>query len=275
MDGSLIYQEKGRRLLTLYNNQMNATFTRVVGERDEERLWSAFAAGRQVWNGETVRLASLDEGAGVLRVERSDYRTFAMSHGLAAALACSLEEAADRRLADVLQDGVQRPALPSPVSWRELLVAPGWANTLALLLWLVNPASGTVLVVTRSCAVGDGAGARTASVCGSFEPGDFAHDVPLLHGVRRECREEIGCDPEDVRILGLIAAFPKWQPAVIAVGRLPDGWCEAATVGAVDAWETARVEEIPYAQAEFDGLSSLAWVTFGSAIRGTERDADA
>lgn len=184
-------------------------FRPLLTPGEQEAVWHAFAA-RGAWDGPTVRLIAWDANGWIVAL--SSYRAWCESHGLAGwpapppGASASLVSAWRR---------IQR--LPPPSSWSDLLIRPGWANTLGLMGFCQDP-TGQVWAARRSPAVVDEPGAWTATVTGTVEPRDLADPVAgLAAACWREIREEIGvealpaCTP---------SAWPRVPPVAAELDRL-------------------------------------------------------
>lgn len=115
---------------------------------------------------------------------------------------------------------------------------------------------GMLYGARRSRTVVDEPGEVATIVNGTVEPADLGGEMhPFVAACRRECREETGQEPELLRIVGIAASSPKWQPSIIAVGKVTSFHPRYA---AEDRWETSEFVPVR-GEGDLSGLSRLVY----------------
>jgi len=235
-------------------------FRPLLTPGEQKAVWHAFAA-RGAWDGPTVRLIAWEADGWI--VASSSYRAWCESHGLAGwpapppGASVSLVSAWRR---------IHR--LPPPSSWSDLLIRPGWANTLGLMVFCQDP-TGQVWAARRSPAVVDEPGAWTATVTGTVEPQDLADPVAgLAAACWREIREEIGGEALRLSPIGLAACAPQWQPSLIAGAVMgePPGQRQAP-----DRWEATVFAPWTAVGSQVTGLSQAVWPVVRAHLAAAQR----
>lgn len=98
---------------------------------------------------------------------------------------------------------------------------------------------------------------------GSIDPGDASFEAAAL----REAREELGIDPDDVRILGRLDSVPTFVSGYVIHPIV--GWMDELPALSPSSAEVAAVMEVPLAELS-DDIRSAPGTPHGGRIYPTE-----